>query len=154
MEAGTPEPQTVVEIRRTFAAPPEKVWDAWTKPELMSKWLCRIPSGPEVKIQKLELRPGGQFLLEALGQKGELWRLQSEFREVDRPRRLVFTWKWDGHPDMGESVVTVEFRKLGDSNFTEVTLRHEGLPTAKDRDDHRQGWVECFEQLERLGILA
>lgn len=150
MGASTTGPEAVVEIRRTFAATPEQVFDAWTKPEMIAKWLCRVPTGPEVKVQVVELRPGGRLQLEALEPTGEVWRLRSEYREVERPKRLVFTWKWDGHAEKGESVVTVEFRRMGNSNFTEVTLRHEGLPTAKECEDHRKGWMECLDQLERV----
>ena len=150
MGAHATEPQAVVEVRRTFAAPPEQVFDAWTKPEMMAKWLCRVPTGPEVKVQIVELRPGGRLQLEALEPTGVVWRLRSEYREVERPKRLVFTWKWEGHDEKGESLVTVEFHRLGNSNFTEVILRHEGLPNAKECADHRQGWTECLEQLEKI----
>lgn len=150
MGEATQGPDAVVEIRRTFAATPEQVFDAWTRPEMMAKWFCRESSAPEVKIQTIELRPGGRLQLEALDRKGVVWKLQSEYREVERPKRLVFTWKWEGHAEKGESIVRVDFRRLGTSNFTEVTLRHEGLPNAKERADHQQGWMECFDQLERL----
>ena len=76
------------------------------------------------------------------------------YRELKPPKKLVLAWNWerfdakgqsDGGPD--ESLVTVEFRDLGDS--TEVVLTHEFLPAQELRGGVRRGWKGCFNVLER-----
>ena len=72
-----------------------------------------------------------------------------EYTEVTPPERLVFTWAWeDDHAaDSPDTLVTVEFRDLGD--MTEVALTHERFGSAESRDQHRHGWsssLDCLEQ--------
>ncbi len=80
---------------------------------------------------------------------GKVWKLLAEYREVRRPERLIFTWRWENDPALGETLVTVEFRRLGNSNFTEVKLRHEDFPTAQTCKSHEDGWIGCFITLDR-----
>ncbi len=137
-------PGAAVRIRRTFAAPREKVFDAWTSPKLMARWFARAPGNPEVKVIEADARAGGKYLLETpCGEK--VYRIQGTYKEVRPPEKLVFTWWWEG-ADFDQSLVTVEFRALGTSAFTEVTLTHEQLPESQ-RDEHRKGWEGCFDQL-------
>lgn len=143
--AASPE---VVEVKRTFAAPQEKVFQAWTKPEMMSRWFARSPSMKPGKVVEADARPGGKYCVEVISQPdGKLYRLQGTYREVNPHDKLVFTWSWEG-ADFESSVVSVEFHKLGHSDFTEITLRHSQLPE-KQREGHRTGWIGCFEMLDR-----
>jgi uncharacterized protein YndB with AHSA1/START domain len=71
------------------------------------------------------------------------------YRELRPPERLVFTWTWEDQADFGETLVTVEIRQLGQSQFTEVVLRHE-LLADKWRADHNKGWIACFDLLEKV----
>lgn len=138
-----------LEIVRTVAAPPEQVFDAWTKPERMKNWFCRPIGAAEVKIGVVELRPGGRLEVAVTDPSGKVWKLFSHYREVMRPERVSFSWKWDGHPEWPESLVTVEFRRLGKSNFTEVKLRHEGMTNAEEHKGTDEGWKGCFIMLEK-----
>ncbi|MGH7699802.1 MAG: SRPBCC family protein [Gemmatimonadales bacterium] len=54
---------------------------------------------------------------------------------------LVYTWFWETNVNMGETLVTVEFRDLG--GRTEVVLTHELFPTEEDRENHEAGWAAC-----------
>ena len=76
---------------------------------------------------------------------GSEHRVFGVYREVDPPRRLVYTWSWENDPEIVESVVTVEFHERG--NATEVVLRHEGFPTKESRDRHETGWGGCLKKL-------
>lgn len=133
-------------VKRTFAAPREKVFEAWVNPALMARWFCRCAKHPPTRIIQADVRPGGQYRLEVVGDK--LYRGSGTYKEVRPPEKLVFTWNWQ-HDDFADTLVTVEFRSLGGSGFTEVTLTHELLPTEKARAEHRQGWNDCFDMLER-----
>jgi uncharacterized protein YndB with AHSA1/START domain len=137
---------TAVQVKRTFAAPREKVFQAWTDPKIMTKWFARCKNCPPAQIQEADVRPGGRYRVVVVDEKGKAYRGRGVYREVRAPERLVFTWSWD-HDDYGDSFVTVDFHALGQSNFTEVTLTHELLPE-RVREEHRQGWGECFDMLE------
>lgn len=133
-----------IELTRTFRAPREKVFEAWTRPELMQRWLCRTAGEALVRVTEQELRAGGAYRIEIDGGEGKHYSLAGEYREVRPPERLVFTWQWVHEPDDAVSVVTVELREV--SGQTELTLRHEGL-AEKWREGHCSGWQACFDRL-------
>jgi uncharacterized protein YndB with AHSA1/START domain len=98
----------VVELRRTYAAPPEAVWDACTNPERLPRWFLPLTG---------DLRPGGRYQLE--GNAG------GEIRACEPPRRLELTWEFGEQ----RSIVTLELAPAGED--TELVLRH-----AVPDDDH------------------
>ena len=95
---------------------------------------------------EIDLRIGGDYLIHwdrtASGPK----RLRGTYREIDRPRRLVFTWRWDGSED--DTVVAMDF--IPRAGKTEVSLRHSGFTSIGDRDEHDVGWGFCFRSSTRL----
>jgi uncharacterized protein YndB with AHSA1/START domain len=137
-----------LDVRRTVAAPIEKVFEAFTKPEIMKRWFC-LGTSQRVEVKELDLRVGGRLRVEVTEKDGRLWKLISQYVEVSPPRRLAFTWQWDGHPEHGETLVTVELRQLGQSSFTEVHMHHGEFPNAKACGEHVQGWSECFDNLDK-----
>jgi uncharacterized protein YndB with AHSA1/START domain len=146
-----------LEIRRTFAAPREKVFAAWAQREQLERWMCKDASQHVVIHHQQEIRNGGCFLMEVRDPaKGETYWGQGVYREVKAPERIVFTWSWtkdtpDGaqlNPDSPETQVSVEFLVRG--NSTEVVLTHAVFGSAKDRDDHNQGWNGCLDGLARV----
>lgn len=149
MAAPTAGPQAGVELRRTFAAPREKVFDAWINAKLMARWFGRsVEKQPQTKVIEVDPRPGGRYRVEITGPDGTIYKMSGTYREVVPPERLVFTWAWEG-ADFENSVVSIEFHTLGQSSFTEITLRHEQLPE-KWVEGHRTGWLGCFDTLENV----
>jgi len=69
------------------------------------------------------------------------------FQDVRSPEKLVYTWNWS-HRDIGDTLVTLEFRDLGGQ--TELVLTHERFPNIEERDGHSQGWNGCFDRLEKF----
>jgi uncharacterized protein YndB with AHSA1/START domain len=145
-----------LQIRRTFAAPREKVFAAWTRPEQLEKWMCKDQSNHTVIHHQQDIRSGGRYLMEVRDPaKGEVYWGQGTYREVRPPEKIVFTWSWtkssgDGeqlHPDSPETLVTVEFFARG--NSTEVLLTHGIFGTQRDYNDHNQGWNGCFDMLRK-----
>jgi uncharacterized protein YndB with AHSA1/START domain len=150
-------PEVALQVRRTFAAPREKVFAAWTEPEQLEKWMCRDVSAHTILHHQQDIRTGGQYRMEIRDPaKGETYWGQGIYREVKPPERLVFTWAWSKdrpggptmHPGSHETLVTVEFFARG--NSTEVVLTHTGLGTAALRDDHNRGWNGCFDVLAKI----
>jgi len=149
-------PGLTLQIRRTFAAPREKVFAAWTQREQLEKWMCKDVASHAVIHHQLEVRPGGCYLMEVRDSaNGEVYWGQGVYREVKPPEKLVFTWAWTKepggaslHPNDPETVVTLEFFARG--NSTEVVLTHTLFGSASVRDMTTAGWNGCFDVLEKV----
>ena len=138
-------PDTALTIRRTIPASRERVFRAWTDPRALREWSC--PVGFTVAEAQVDLRVGGAYRIAMLpADRSAASIAYGTYREVLPPERLVYTWQWEGG-EMGETVVTVEFRDLGGQ--TEVVLVHELFPGADVRDLHAQGWASCLDNLQR-----
>jgi uncharacterized protein YndB with AHSA1/START domain len=140
---------TALRLERTFAATPEEVFDAWTSPEVLTRWWAAQPTWTSPGCE-VDLRVGGRYTLRMRSDDGRIYAVGGEYREVDRPRRLVYTWCWEGTdgPDPGVvSLVTVEFHPEADG--TTVVLEHSGLPSEQSRTGHETGWIGTLENLAR-----
>ena len=142
----TIEEKAVLQLTRLIAASPERVYAAWTTPEEIKVWF-----GPEtcrVLDARVNLEVGGEYCFHlSTEQFGEI-KLRGQYREIMPPSKLVYTWQWEGSPELeGESsLVSVEFVKSGHS--TEIRLKHEQLPSIQARDDHSRGWNGTFDKLQ------
>jgi glutathione S-transferase len=134
-------------ITRVIRADRQAVWDAWTHPKHMKRWMCPAPDG--VKSVTADLRVGGAYDL-VMVVEGKEHNAFGTYREIDEPSRLVFTWDWrDGHmASMGDTVVTLEFNEV--EGGTEVVLVHEGFPAPDAAKSHTDGWNACLNNLETL----
>lgn len=143
MAAPSPITPTQLQITRTFAAPREKVFRAWTDPEIMKQWFA--PSDEYEVEAELELTVGGKYRVKMKHSKG-VHIVGGEYREIKPPERLVFTWGWEDG-SVTETLVTVEFREI--EAGTELVLTHERFTDASWRDKHQQGWTGCLGRLEK-----
>jgi uncharacterized protein YndB with AHSA1/START domain len=150
-----PASETSLQIRRTFAAPREKVFAAWTKRELLERWMCRDVPTQDPRYVELDVRPGARYAIEIKTPEGVTYLGQGTFREVKPPEKLVFTWAWTSSPESKteelqkeESIVTVELFDRGAS--TEMVFTHEKLSGVPSRDAHNKGWEGCFEVLTKV----
>jgi uncharacterized protein YndB with AHSA1/START domain len=132
-------------IERRFAAPPSKVYGAWTDPEQMRRWWG--PPGVETVGVETDLRVGGRFRIVSRTPDGEEHDVGGVYREVTPNRRLVFTWSWHTTPER-ESLVTVAFEPDGDGTL--LTLTHERFLDEAARDRHRAGWTGVLGKLEAM----
>jgi uncharacterized protein YndB with AHSA1/START domain len=135
-----------LQLRRTFDAPPERVFRAWTEAEAMMQW--QAPFDSRVTLLEVDVRVGGRYRVHMEGKDGTQYRLTGEYREVVKPGRLVYTWHWETDPAEKESLVTVEFRDLG--GRTELTLTHSGFANESERSGHDAGWQSCMEKVAAL----
>ena len=98
-------------------------------------------------MAKVDLRIGGAYRFEMEGMEGGPFTLAGEFRIIERPHKLAYTWNWvEGGPFKGETLVTLEFRDHADG--TELVLTHEGFDDPNIRDQHDQGWSSAFNSLD------
>ncbi len=135
---------TVLRLRRTFAAPREAVWRAFTVAEELKRWWG--PRGMTCPVAELDVRPGGRYRTEMRAPDGGVYVTTGEFREVAPPERLVLTWVWgEGEMAGHETLLTIELEDRGGA--TELTLTHERFPDAAKRDLHDQGWSSSLDCL-------
>lgn len=133
-------------IVREFNAPRELVFELWTHPEHAVQWM-----GPrDYPASKFEqdLRVGGKWRGCLKGGPdshepgGELWQ-GGEYREVQPPEKLVFTFQWDDGP---ETVVTVILSESGEGK-TRMVFHQTPFEDAGNRDGHISGWNSSFDRL-------
>jgi len=139
---------TSLTISRVVKADPTTVFRAWTEPEQLGRW-----SAPEVMDVEAEvdLSIGGGYRLRMTNADGEHHNAVGVYREIDPPRLLSYTWRWEeAENDVGETVVTVQFNDLGGS--TEVVLTHERFPNEEAVAAHNTGWASCLSRLD--GVFA
>ena len=135
-------------LERTFAAPREEVFRAWTEPEVLRRWGAAAPDWEGTRAE-VDVRVGGRYRLSMRDpQSGDEHTVGGEYVEIDPPARLVYTWTGEGadadSPSAG-SVVTVEF--LADGERTTVVLTHDGIADERSRDQHAHGWAGCLDNL-------
>jgi uncharacterized protein YndB with AHSA1/START domain len=140
------QPETSLQVKRTFAVPRDRVFRAWTDAKQFALWFHPTTDYTTV-ITELDLRVGGAYSLEMHHKGGNIHTLRGTYKEVRPPEKLVFTWRWQREDASPESLVTVEFRDLGSS--TEVSLTHQNLINAEERAKHNEGWNGCLEQLAK-----
>jgi glutathione S-transferase len=142
-------------LERSIRAPREKVFDAFVTPALMKRWMC--PRGMTVPEASADPRPGGRFSVTMLARDGDRHTAAGEYREVQRPERLVYTWQWQGEglPNV-ETLISVTFEER--DGVTDVRMTHSGFPDAPLRDSHNQGWNSSLnnlvEQFDARGTAA
>jgi len=135
--------EAVVQLRRRVRAAAEQIFDLWTQPDLMARWMSPFPGAVDCQAT-CDPRPGGAFSL--VMSSVEARRVVSGvYVEVDRPRKLVFTWigPLTNHVN---TLVTVEFLPRGEE--IELVLTHERLPTSAIVEGHTKGWGNIMEHLE------
>ena len=135
-----------VEAKRLIKAPRERVFQARTTPDEILKWFGRETCHP--LSAKMDLRVGGEYQIRIRSEEMGEMEVVGVFREVKRPSRLVYTWRWPDGPMKEETLVTVDF--IETNGWTEVRLRHEGFDTEDMRNRHNEGWSACFDKLEKL----
>lgn len=132
-------------LERVLPASPEEVFDACIDPAKLAEWWG--PAGFTSPSLELDARDGGRYRITMQPPGGEAFHLRGEFREIDRPRRLVYTFVWEEpDPDDQETVVTLSF--LDHDEGARVVLDQGLFKTEARHALHEAGWVDCFERLE------
>jgi uncharacterized protein YndB with AHSA1/START domain len=134
-----------VTVRREIAAPAEDLFDAWLDAESLGAWLR--PGGIRETRAETDPREGGAFRIVMVDNGSSSLLHTGTYREIDRPRRLVFTWSSPA-TQFRESVVTVTFQAL--SSSTVVEIHQVGLPDEEARASHHGGWSDALSELDRV----
>ena len=130
------ETAAAVEIEVRIDASPETIFEFFTDPDKMVQWMGRS--------HDLDPRPGGTFRCDINGRDVA----SGSYLEIDRPRRVVFTWGWESEDSItrpGSSTVEVDLEPAGGQTL--VRLTHRDLPGEEQRAAHKHGWDHYFERL-------
>lgn len=130
---------------RKIKATPEKVFAAWTNPEILKKWMSPRDEMKTVSAET-NLVVGGKYRIIMREPDGEDHIVGGVYREISKNKKLAFTWSWESTPEV-ETLVTIELRKI--SEGTEITLTHANFGTEQARDMHNHGWLGCIGRLEK-----
>lgn len=139
-------------LTREFNAPREKVFQAWTDPAILTQWVG--PKEVQTTAAEVDLKVGGKYRFTMQESEGNVIDHGGEYRIIDPPAKLVFTWVLDGQSCAGsegqyaETLVTLDFEDLGTS--TRLTLTHEFLPSEASREGHEMGWRSSLDCLEAV----
>jgi uncharacterized protein YndB with AHSA1/START domain len=132
-------------IIRTFDAPASLLFQLWSTPEHMKRWLG--PASFTCPSAEVDFRPGGAYrVLIRSGERGDNW-FGGVYREIVPDRKLVFTFAWDndgpsaGHP----MLVTITFEES--RGKTTQTFHQKPFLTIDSRDGHVAGWTSAFDKL-------
>ena len=136
--ASTPADTIVQEI--TIDAPASRVFDAFTNPQERVTWWSVDGRFHTTHVES-DLRPGGRWVMRGTREDGQPFTIAGQYRIVDPPKAVEFTWLPDWQPDATESLVRVEF--VEDAGVTRVRLTHSGLTTERSRASHR-GWPQIL----------
>lgn len=135
-------------ITRTFAAPRELVFDAFTKPEHFSVWFGTAAVPVPLETLHMDVRVGGTWTAVMHLPDGTTKDWEGEYREVDRPSRLAFTLTDQPGEDAGEPV-TVDLREVeGGTEMTFWQARH-GF-TDEQIEMVKAGYGAFFDELGRI----
>jgi uncharacterized protein YndB with AHSA1/START domain len=131
-------------IERTYEAPIEAVFDAWTSEEVLRRW-WHTERDWETSEAEVDLRVGGAVRVVMRDPDRDVEAGGGgTYTEVDPPTRLAFTWIWDG--DTRRMLIEIDFEEA--DGVTTVRFTHSGLWDEEAVRDHEDGWTKMF------GILA
>lgn len=139
--------ERVLRIERTFDAPVDRVFEAWTSEEVLRRWLHGMP-GWQTPTAEVDLRVGGSIRIVMRDPAdGTEAGATGEYRVVERPRRLVFTWVWDDQPEQPQ-LIELEFVER--DGRTTVSMTNSAISTDGRLESQKRGWHVCYDNLERL----
>jgi uncharacterized protein YndB with AHSA1/START domain len=136
----------VVRIERTFEAPAEDVFDAWTSPEVIKRWF-RPASGWREPSAEVDLRVGGTVRVVMRDPDGEPVEAWGEYTLIERPHRLAFTWTFADDPS-NQQMIELEFTER--DGVTTVLFVNSDISEEGRRDAQYDGWSTCFDEMEHV----
>jgi uncharacterized protein YndB with AHSA1/START domain len=137
----------VLRLKRIVPAPRAAVYKVLSDPGELAKWWG--PRGFTAPRVEFDPRVGGSYRIAMQPPDGDLFYLAGEFRAVDPPTRLAYTFRWDPpDPDDRQTVVTLSLQDRGER--TEVLLTQGEFATDERLELHEGGWIDSFERLQQV----
>jgi uncharacterized protein YndB with AHSA1/START domain len=134
----------ILRIERTFGASAERVFDAWTSPEVMRRWFHAGRDWGTAEAE-VDLRVGGRVRVVMRKSDGTEVEMGGEYTLIERPRRLAMTWTFGDHPG-NRQLIDLTFTESGGS--TAVLMVNSAISTDQRREAQQVGWGLCLDELE------
>jgi uncharacterized protein YndB with AHSA1/START domain len=134
----------VVRIERTFEAPAEEVFDAWTSEEVIRRWF-KPGENWGTPSAEVDLRVGGTVQVVMRDPDGGEVGAKGEYTLIDRPNKLAFTWTFDDDPT-NQQMIELEFTEQ--DGATTVLFVNSNISEEARRDAQYGGWRACFDNME------
>lgn len=132
-------------IRRVLNAPCDLVFEVWTTAEHVSRWWR--PKDFLVDEAQWDFREGGAWRVVMSSPERAGVGSRGVFREIDRPRRIVLTFRWDhSQGDYADTLITVTFEPQGEKTL--LTFHHAPFESVEQRDSHDGGWSSVLDAVE------
>jgi uncharacterized protein YndB with AHSA1/START domain len=132
-------------IERTYRAPAQAVFDAWTSEAVIRRW-WRAEHDWETSEAEVDLRVGGAVRVVMRDpDQGVEYGGGGVYTEIEPPRRLAFTWLWDDNDT--RQLIELDFEEA--DGATTVRFTHSGLWDEAAVRSHEDGWNRAFDNLER-----
>jgi uncharacterized protein YndB with AHSA1/START domain len=143
---------TSLSLVRRIKARPSIVFDLLTTAAGIAQWWG--PDAGPVLVVEVDARTGGAFRVRFRPlADGTEYETRGEFLELQRPERLVMSWRWDsGRVDPGESRVEIVLRTIPEG--TELTVTHELLHDDISTSQHEAGWSGALDKLAAAATPA
>lgn len=138
------QPTRIVKVTRRLGASAERVFDAWLDPQTVGEWLCSTPTGKVVRVE-IDAQVGGRYVIVDRRDVGDVEHT-GEYLEIDRPKRLVFTFVVPMFSTEATRV-SIDIVPLSASSC-EITLTHEGV-FEEYASRTQDGWTKILEGLQR-----
>lgn len=143
----------IVRIEKKIKADRQRLFRAWLEPSDFARWFI---AGAQVGIGQVEMDAsvGGAFRIDMIVD-GVVRPHEGEFREIDEPSRLVFTWRSHA-TQQRETLVTITFETINpdesSGSLTLLTLVHQQLESERQASAHTGGWTSIIDHLERFAV--
>ena len=139
-----------IRVTTSMRAPRDKVYRAWTDPELLKKWFF-AEAGFATEEATADLKPLGSWALKVVNQEtGDPTNMYGHYIEVEPENKLAYTWSGACAGEQYWTLVTVWFRDDEDGKGTQLELSHGVFENELDREMHEQGWFSCITCLDRF----
>ena len=143
-----------VVVTRAFNAPRALVYDAYTKPDLVKRWLLG-PPGWTMPVCEMDVRVGGTFRWRWRNEQGAEFGFSGVFKEVVRPSRIVHTETYepgDVGGEMGEALITALWTEKAGVTTHTMTIRYASkeVRDAALKTGMTDGMEMSFQQLDAL----
>lgn len=139
---------SALEAQIDLKASPERVYQAWTEPDAFRKWFGPR-SGGSLEVARFDCTEGGGFDVTMVFSDGDRVQMTGQYRELDPPSKLVFTWQWTENASASEeTLVTIDLVPSAAGTF--LTLVHERFASTEARDQHQQGWGPLLAKLDAV----
>lgn len=150
LQVSTPSDREIA-MTRVFDAPRSMVFDAWTKPELLTRWLG-VRGGWTFAICQVDLRVGGSYRFVWRGPNGAEMGMGGVYREVMPPDRLVATEKFDESWYEGEALDTTTFVERDGKTTATTTVRYASREVRDGvlKSPMERGVAESYDKLDEV----